>query len=1213
MRRCPPAGQLEQFLDESLEPTVHQSIAGHVAGCAACQAVLESLTADIPLRDSLCSHLGVTAPGSAPAISFLADLKRTAPRNRAVNGTSGAKTPQIAGYEILGKLGRGGMAVVYRARHEKLDRIVALKMIVANDEVDPRSRVRFRQEAEAVARLHHPGIVQIYDVGEAAGYPYLALEYMAGGSLAGWLQGTPQPVDATVALVEIVARAVHFAHQHQIIHRDLKPANILMCPKFTVQGSKSEVLGPWNLEFGLFEPKITDFGLAKRLDAGGSPTQSGEMIGTPSYMAPEQAGDGSVTFRPRAPVGPATDIYALGAILYEMLTGRPPFKGPTPLDTVLQVLHEEPVRPGSLRPGLPVDLETICLKCLDKDPRKRYATAEALADDLHCFRSGKPIHARPVGTIERLGKWARRRPAQALLVAAVIVVTALGFAGVTWQWLETRVEKKNVEIEKQNTEVARQREADQRHIARSALYYSRIVQSQLYLRVNDVTSAADSLARCVPQSGHEDRRGWEWYYLEGQLHRDLWTLPLAHGGTSGALAFSTAGDRVAAVVDGTGAGAVASFRMWSLRTGAAVASLDVPATVHRLALHPDGRRVLLAGKDGSVRVWDIARGKELTRCHVHDDVISAIAIRPGGNEAASASWDGTVRVWDIETGRVRKTVGGQDGRAQTVAWHPEGRSLAAGYADHSVKIWNVLSGNVRTLKGHKSPVSCIAFSPDGDTLVSAGSNGNFRLWNLREQMNDPVSQKVTSPGGAVLSIAFSPDGRSLAYGSTDATVRLWDIDAGIERMLFRGHHAAVESVAFNPDGTQLVSLSPEEGVIKLWDRTRHPEFGTFAWTGTDVEAMSLSVSERQIHCLTAAGHLQTWAIDSSMMLAEHVLPIRTADHQTGVVATFDPAGKRLAGQRRFDPHEIRIWDVASGKHLSTLRVQNSAVVRLRFSPDGKQLAIGSDNAATANGSYEIKIWQLETHAERLAMTGHGRLYDFTFSPDGAFLAVGAGDGLRLLRLHDGRTFKAGAADDGRVRILAFSPHGTFLASSSVADRIVRVWARRDMDGEPVWRLVDRLVTTGFVRDLAFSPDGSRLAGVTDDAVKMWEVATGHEVLTLWGAQQRHRDPPFHPRVTFSKDGSRLVASHWNESMSMWQAPDRVSASAVIARQARRRQAAEARRSPWQLREAEQSLAQHNGAAARFHLRHVDSTRLSPPLQERYHRLLSQITGKSLLK
>jgi serine/threonine-protein kinase len=336
-----------------------------------------------------------------------------------------APPPVVAGYEVLGVLGHGGMGVVYKARHLRLNRLVALKMVLAGAHADPQQLARLHLEAEALADLQHPNIVAVYEVGEHDHCPYLALEFVDGGSLDKKLDRQPQPPLAAAELVETLARAMHCAHQRGIVHRDLKPANVLL----TSTGV----------------PKITDFGLAKRLEAPGQ-TQSGAVMGTPSYMAPEQAAGKT------REAGPLADVYALGAILYEMLTGQPPFQADTLVKTIEQVVSDEPVAPSRVRERVPRDLETICLKCLQKEPKKRYASAAELAEDLRRFRADEPITARPVSRAERTRKWIKRRPAQAALVLLSGLV-ALGLVvGVLWHNVSLRAERDRAEANRARAE-----------------------------------------------------------------------------------------------------------------------------------------------------------------------------------------------------------------------------------------------------------------------------------------------------------------------------------------------------------------------------------------------------------------------------------------------------------------------------------------------------------------------------------------------------------------------------------------------------------------------------------------------------------------------------------------------------------------------------------------------------------------------------------------
>jgi tetratricopeptide (TPR) repeat protein len=422
---CPSKEHLERLLAEQLSDPECAAVALHVEGCAGCREALARLTADAT------DDPWPAGPLAQPPPAFLNELAQLPPPELCTPGpatdtpeTGGAAPPpgmrpRVPGYEVLEELGRGGVGVVYKARHQALQRLVALKVLLAGEHAAPAQLTRFRGEAEALARLRHPNIVQVYEVNEHGGLPFFALELVDGTTLAERLGGAPQPVREAARLVEELARAVHAAHQQGVIHRDLKPANILM----TADGTA----------------KITDFGLAKRVDVVGVPTQSGEIVGTPSYMAPEQArGD-------RKSVGPASDVYALGAILYELLTGRPPFRAVTPLDTLLQVLNEEPVPPHRLQPKVPRDLETICLKCLAKAPQRRYPTAETLAEDLRRWQAGEPIQARPVGHVERSWRWCRRNPLVAGLTAAVtLLVLAATF---TTTALAILAERKAVDTE----------------------------------------------------------------------------------------------------------------------------------------------------------------------------------------------------------------------------------------------------------------------------------------------------------------------------------------------------------------------------------------------------------------------------------------------------------------------------------------------------------------------------------------------------------------------------------------------------------------------------------------------------------------------------------------------------------------------------------------------------------------------------------------------
>ncbi len=1229
MGPCPSPQQLERMLDEQLDDVEHAVVAAHIGGCAACQAALEQLTGATEVSGVALAR---TAGATDTPTAFLSRLKETsvhAVLSQPAAAPTGGACPSIPGYEIVRELGRGGMGVVYQARQVSLNRMVALKVILAGAHAGARRLARFRQEAEAIASLHHPNIVEIYEVGEADGIPYCALEYLGAGNLGQRLHGDPQPIAPAVTLVETLARTVHFAHERGIVHRDLKPANILLSfPGAGPAPTEGERLSD-------AVPHVSDFGLAKRLDEHGGGTLSGEIVGTPSYMAPEQAG--GKTHR----VGVATDVYALGAILYEMLTGRPPFKGATPVDTVVQVLYDDPVRPSSLRPGLPRDLETICLKCLRKEPGRRYRSARALAEDLKHFRTGKPILARRVGAAERAWKWARRRPLIASLAAGMALSVVLGFAGVTWQWQEAtrardiaRESEQEKEQQRLHAEAARADAIAQRQRARTALYFSRVAQSQLQFRVNNVPGAVQSLAKCVPLDDQEDRRGWEWYYLFGLFHSDLMTLSFPRGGPGGAVAVTSDGRSIVAVLGGhptDDADHPGEARVWDAATGAVLRRFVVPGTAHRLVVRPDGARFAVATTDGAVIVLDAASGAELLRTPASGQMIQALAFSPDGRKLVVAGWDRTVKVCDAATGTVLRAFTGHAARVQSVAFHPDGVQVASGDGAAVVKVWDARSGKERwSLTGHKSAVYGVAFSPDGTRLASGSSNGNLRVWELE---SGRAVQSLTSNSGAVLGNCFSPDGRYLAYCGGDATVRVWDVDSGVQRMVFRGHTAPVEAVQFSPDGRRLVSASPQDGAVKVWDFTRHPEQATFARvrgrgeerikvrdltervdaaalvrSGPDLEALAFAADGRRLVSVAVGGKLQTWDATSGLLLAQDAIDLSDELVTPAVLAAFNADGTRLAGRARADRTLVKLWDVGSGVELVAYRGHTMPVLAMRLSEDGQRLVSCACDVERPDRPHEVKLWDAASGACLASRTGTGLRLAAAFSADGRRIALGGQDG--VVEVIDVTAGPGGVSTllhghRGLVGAVAFNDDGTALATAGVEDRQLRLWTLDDAD--PAGPSVQTIAAPPFLCDLAFSPNGKRLAGISRDVVKLWDVGTRHEILTLRGAMQRHWDPAFNPRVRFSPDGKRLVGTNWDESISLWDAgiADGDEA-AVAAHQAARRRAADARAAFWHLEEAEDCRDHRDLPAARFHLSCLRGAVLPAPLQARRDRLAAEL-------
>ncbi len=890
------------------------------------------------------------APATAPP--------PTLPSGEAAGADPALGTVRYFGdYELLEELARGGMGVVYKARQVSLSRTVALKMILTGQFASVDDVQRFHREAEAAANLDHPNIVPIYEIGEHDGQHFFSMKLIDGGSLARllasgkWVVGGKESRKKATQLLAIVARAVHHAHQRGVLHRDLKPGNFLL-----------DARG---------QPHVTDFGLAKRVEGDSQLTRSCAIVGTPNYMSPEQA-------RSEKVLTTGVDIYSLGAILYELLTGRPPFRMESPLDTVMQVLNDNPKPPRQIDPSIDPDLETICLKCLAKDPQRRYDSAAALADDLQRFMDGEPIWARPVGRVERLVRWFRRNPAlgtaASLAVAALLAATAVSFVYAMDRSAYAadrsayaadradaahRLEQLNGALQKETQRTCAEADRAEGALRETNRILSTVAADRAQ-RQHDIGQTGQGLLQLVEAMRYAQEAGepglernaratiglWQ-----GEIHRLRSILPPPAPATLTIdYAIGNAGH-----VHGT---STFPFNDIALSADGSAAAVWTPPEAR--VFDPTTGRSLGPPLKGFTRIYTLAissDGKMVAICDIVHD-------RP-------QDVGESVSCWNVATGKmagqpIKYTVP-IDHIGKTMAFSPDGKTLAIGdeggwskRSDGSgkwvegaahVRRWDVSSGKeIGAPLGDDFKVEVVAWSPDAK-LLAVGTGTTIQIFDAAS--GKPIGDEIKA---GARDFVYSPDGKSLLIPAA-AGALLWDVTASKEIGRFEGADGDSLSVAFNPDGTRALTGSVT-GSIRLWDVGARKAIGPPMMNGSGTRAVAFRRAEPVVVAAQWGASVRVW---DAAGISPNDLTFKT-DYQPAPWVTipiaFDEAGGTalITGGWQAES-DAKCWNLHSGALAATFSHADSHhsqfVVSVAISPDGKTGLTAGWTHGQVTSSYDI--------------------------------------------------------------------------------------------------------------------------------------------------------------------------------------------------------------------------------------------------------------------
>lgn len=1038
-------------------------------------------------------------------------------------------------YELLEEIARGGMGVVYKARQISLGRIVAVKMILAGQFASKQIAQRFKSEAIAAAVLHHSNIVAVHEVGVHEGQHFFSMDYVEGQNLAQLVGNRPLPAGKAARYVKIVAEAIGYAHQQGILHRDLKPSNVL-------------------IHAATDQPRVTDFGLAKRLDGESSITLTGQMLGSPSFMPPEQAsGSGRK-------VGRHGDVYGLGGILYHLLTARAPFQAESLEAIVTQVINLDPLSPRVLNPTVPRDVETICLKCLEKEPEKRYASAQELADELGRFLHDEPIHARPVTGAERAWRWCRRKPVVAFLSAAtalLVLVVAIG------------------------APIAAFRLNAQRADLRRRLYVADMGKAYQAVKERNFGLATALLARQHQHKpGEEDLRGFEWRYLWQVCQPNPHHILLSQERFLKCAIFSPDGKILATGGYDTN---VTVFDVASKKEITRFGGFDGFIDSLSLTFSRDGR--LLAAKGGHViRVWSTDNWQEVFRAtngKPNFNGNNAVVISPDNTALATRIKDG-VGFWDLRTGRQLEPLTlnanprlGDGQRLGTImAYSRDGKVLATDELNelqlrdaHSLK---VITNLVRPTPGSDASsslavrVTAVAFSTN---LLAVGyRDGAVTLFDLQTwqkvgggavfQLPKLGDWKVAAPpswkphANFVSALAFSPDGEWLATGAADHAIFLWKVSSLRERKpdaldisphaILKGHRGTLSSIQFSPDGQTLASSS-RDGTTRLWRAAAAAEAhesiqaDDVLWISCERKQLIAVQKVEKVQKAESVNEekpvqedkLYLWETTSNAAPRPLDIPDRAGRR------AISPDGKMLALGRTNGV--IELWNLETLTHTEPFPPDESPAQRILFSPDASLLI-------TSHQVGRIKVRNLSGEKKEPVVL-EGLTGQFNLSADGKMLAAHRKPGEQIELWNLVRNQSLGRLDTGTPywdNAMAFSPDGQWLAVAGESDERLQIWKVASR------QLVKYLPMPAgaMAGSIVFAPDGKTLFAFTvDNVFLLWNVATWDEIISEASYNEAlvYSDGWTHGIPLFSSHGEWLallgkVSPEGKKSIMLWHAP-----------------------------------------------------------------------------